>query len=336
MSGVAIKRITNLQAVSGGPNLAEISGLSIKIKKREGAFTADVVLEHPLYLDITITGASFTKEKAFVFDKNNKAITGIMLQYRKHFETSTSVTFPDQIDGINVEEIKGVMYGSGNYENVFRGGSMIQTIHLPKNLKIIGKGAFMSLQSLTSIKIPQSVTTIGEVAFFNNESLTTVNLPQSVTSIGAYAFRLCSNLTSIDLSSVQTFGTWAFKECGLTSINLSSATSIGTEAFQECDRLTSVTMGNSLQTIGTGAFMFCVRLRSITIPKSVTHIRDQAFRHCAKLTVYIKQRDPSKIRLGGNRTFYYIQQIEVPKGTLPAYQTANGWQTWAYKMLESL
>ena len=74
--GYRLKKITNIKAVTGGADLAqELSGLAIHIKKQAGIFTADLVLRHPKYLDTTLTGVTFEKEKAFVFDKKTKTIS---------------------------------------------------------------------------------------------------------------------------------------------------------------------------------------------------------------------------------------------------------------------
>ena len=107
--GYSLKRISNIKALSGGSDIAEVSGISIKIKKQAGIFTADLVLQHPLYLDMTITGALFQREEAFIFDDKEKAIIGVTPKYANIFSTATEITFPDQINGINVEEIRGDM-----------------------------------------------------------------------------------------------------------------------------------------------------------------------------------------------------------------------------------
>ena len=139
--GYAIKSISNIRAISGGSGLVEaLSGLSIKIKKREGVFTADLVLDTPGYLDATLTGAIFEKEKAFIFDKNTGTISGVTARYKTYFSTATSVAFPDQIEGVDVREIRG---DSANKKNVFGGvNSTIKKIRFPKNLRTIAAYAF--------------------------------------------------------------------------------------------------------------------------------------------------------------------------------------------------
>ena len=71
----------------------------------------------------------------------------------------------------------------------------------------------------------------------------------------------------------------------LTSVTIpDSVTTIGEYAFSDCNSLTSVTIGNSVTTIGEYAFFRCKSLTSVTIPDSVTTIGDYAFWSCGSLT----------------------------------------------------
>lgn len=61
-------------------------------------------------------------------------------------------------------------------------------------------------------------------------------------------------------------------------------TTIGDNAFDDCNRLTSVSIPNSVTSIGYGAFDHCTGLTSVTIPNSVTTIDSYAFSGCSGLT----------------------------------------------------
>ena len=66
-----------------------------------------------------------------------------------------------------------------------------------------------------------------------------------------------------------------------------SVTSIGDRAFYYCTSLTSITIPDSVTSIGSYAFDGCTGLTSITIPDSVTSIGYCAFDGCTGLkTVY--------------------------------------------------
>jgi len=61
-------------------------------------------------------------------------------------------------------------------------------------------------------------------------------------------------------------------------------TAIGKDAFMGCNKLTSVTIPNSVLTIDHSAFNGCRSLTSISIPNSVTVIGKFAFAHCQNLS----------------------------------------------------
>lgn len=85
-----------------------------------------------------------------------------------------SITIPEGITRIG---------GRAFYYNTSGG---LTSIHLPKNLKEIGSGAFQNCE-LTEIILPPSLEVIGESAFWGTE-ITEIRLPSSLKSIGNNAF----------------------------------------------------------------------------------------------------------------------------------------------------
>ena len=83
---------------------------------------------------------------------------------------------------------------------------------------------------------------------------------------------------------------WAACECDrLTSVTIpDSVTTISTGAF-DCTGLTSVAIPDSVTTIGTGAFKSCTGLTSVTIPDSVTFIDWNAFSDCPSLVLTVAE-----------------------------------------------
>ena len=110
----------------------------------------------------------------------------------------------------------------------------------------------------------------------------------------------------------------------------SNVTSIGVSAFRGCTSLTGIEIPNSVTSIGDGAFYHCTSLTSIVIPNSVTSIGNYAFSNCSRLTsVYIKATTPPIL---GNYVFNSNasgRKIYVPRASLDAYKTANGWSNYS-------
>lgn len=101
---------------------------------------------------------------------------------------------------------------------------------------------------------------------------------------------------------VTTVGTGAFERCEkLTGISISdSVTNIGSYAFSECTSLTTVKLSNNLTEISDHLFSRCINLESIKIPDGVTSIGKRAFFNCIKLnSVSI----PASVKKIGSRAF---------------------------------
>ncbi len=109
----------------------------------------------------------------------------------------------------------------------------------------------------------------------------------------SYIVSKCSTSASGSLTIPSTYngkpvtiiGLEAFENCNkLTSITIpNSITNIYGYAFENCTNLTSVTFGNSVKSIGNYSFCKCKSLTSITIPDGVTSIETHAFYYCENL-----------------------------------------------------
>ena len=229
----------------------------------------------------------------------------------------------------------------------------IQSITIPSTLKLIGDGAFLNCNQLSSVyitdvaawceieypsgdnpliyahrlflngeevndlMIPDNVTSIADFAFQNCTNLTAVTIPNSTTSIGKEAFLGCSNLISVlggnSLTSIEAN---AFMYCeNLSTVHISSfATHIGDRAFYGCKSLVTIEMPNTVTSIGSHAFDGCAALSSITIPEGLTAIESCAF---AKCTGLINISIPSNVSLIRSRAFWgcsSLTSIEIGSG----------------------
>ena len=204
----------------------------------------------------------------------------------------------------------------------FSNCSSLTSITIPDSVVAICYRSFYNCTSLTNIILPDNLINIGTYAFQNCTSLTSIAVPNSVTSIGSGAFSGCSTLESITLPFVggtaktktdtyqypfgYIFGTSSY-EGGIKTTqyyygsstsnttsstyyipsNLKSVTITGGNilygAFYNCNNLTSITLGDGVQSIGTQAFQNCTSLTSIAVPNSVTSIGSGAFRGCSSL-----------------------------------------------------
>ena len=138
------------------------------------------------------------------------------------------------------------------------------------------EGIVMSFKIISEI---DKTVQVGNGSYASSISQSTsgaVTIPQQIEKSGV-------NYTVVSI------GYHAFYYCEkLTSVTIpNSVKSIGEEAFNFCYGLTSVNIPNSVTNIGEDAFGYCKNLTSITIPQSVTSIGEAAFYGCGKLTTMI-------------------------------------------------
>jgi len=123
-------------------------------------------------------------------------------------------------------------------------------------------------------------TTIANDAFNGCSNLTNISIPSNVTSIGTTAFSGCTGLTKMTIPFVGAskaatgndakfeyfFGGAANIPTGLTEVIVTNATSIAQEAFAGCNKLTTISISNSVLNIGASAFNGCASLTKMTLP----------------------------------------------------------------------
>ena len=158
------------------------------------------------------------------------------------------------------------VFGAQIVSNEYKNGKGV--IRFDRDVTMLGDGAFLFCNTLTSIAIPNSVATIDVGAF--------VGLSNLEKFKGKFASQdgkcLIINGVLIDFA---TFGTTKY------SIP-SSVTTIGGGAFAYSG-LSEITIPNSTTRIESDAFYSCYGLTSITIPNSVTTIERRAFSCCGNL-----------------------------------------------------
>ena len=197
----------------------------------------------------------------------------------RYCDSLTSVVIPNSVTTIG--------------EGAFSGCSSLTSIVIPDSVTSIGNYAFSGCSSLTSVVIGNSVTYIGDYAFYACYSLTSVVIPDSVTSIGDCAFYDCSSLVSVDIpDSVTSIGYNAFYNCNAalyTKYKYGKYVKSGDNPYAVLVEIISknfitYTIHEDTKIIANSVFDGCERLTSITIPDSVAYIGDGAFRNCYNLS----------------------------------------------------
>ena len=118
---------------------------------------------------------------------------------------------------------------------------------------------------------PDTIEEIGDYAFYGNNTLGSFNLDEldNLIEIGNYAFNACSALQStLSLpSSLEIIGARAFYNCRSLRGDLTipaGVTTIEAQTFYYCSNLSSVTIGENVQSIGGYAFFYCTDIEDIS------------------------------------------------------------------------
>ena len=177
-------------------------------------------------------------------------------------------------------------------DSAFKGAEQLRSVEFPSSLQRIGGSGFSNCTALESVVLSPSTTRIDSSAFASCTNLESVFI-SGVTFIGMYAFRDCTSLSDITLPyTLKELGTLAFTNCtSLGSISIPNTKpydnggSVGGSWFADCKNLETVSFTSSFSqdSILPDTFSGCEKLTTITIPDSVTGIRDRAFMNCTSL-----------------------------------------------------
>ena len=169
-------------------------------------------------------------------------------------------------------------------------------------------------QGKSSLEIADGVTEIGEYACYNCNKLTTISLPSSVGYIGYAAFQYCYGITDFEIPGVGVIDSYAFAGCGMNEISIpDNVIQINDCAFDSCDRLTTVTLGKSVQYLPTTAFPSCDNLTNFYVAKENPYFKSYAG------VVYNKGDNSLHIFPSGRTTAF------IPEGvtSIPGYLFCN-------------
>ena len=182
-------------------------------------------------------------------------------------------------------------------------------------------------EDIQSVFIP-AVEKIGGWAFANCKELNKVTISEGVKEIYSGAFLRCENLTEITIpNSVTVIGSMAFSECRISEIIIpGSVKTIRSGAFGSCKNLAGLTFSEGVEVIDSQAFCECEKLTELTLPDSVKEIGLDAFRNCGMKSVILPD---GLTRFEGGRTFtdcdvVYKGETYSPELYGELYKAING------------
>ncbi|HFU3982293.1 TPA: leucine-rich repeat protein [Streptococcus suis] len=179
----------------------------------------------------------------------------------------------------------------------FLANTGVKEVILPKELKVIGSGAFRSTNNLKEIDLGDKLEEIRAEAF-QYSGLTHVTLPDSLTFFGYRAFANSSFLREVKLpETLTTVPEEAFRDTGLTSLTLpSSVTDIARDAFANA-KISKIDFSTNLESIGDGAFRGNL-FEKLELPKSLKELGYSAFSDNKNLTFLYINSDLEHGRYG--------------------------------------
>ena len=287
-------------------------------------------------------GGNYTTESGkSEFDLLLNAVTGLSVTLR--FQNTGSTLYVDYGDG-NTENVIGVgnrilthnyaAYGqytvsvesSGTYRpfgadspltNMFGPGASAVCIAARFGTGCSGLGvrSFYDCHALRSITMPSGGFAPENHALRNCVQLGCLILPRGMGFTG----NLCQGNTNMSLA--------------IAAADVNAGAAYG---FASCPALTSYSIGNTQTIIADNTFRYNSGMQSIIIPAEVSQIGVYAFDGGVNMRKYVLCRATPPTLLNVNAFSGISAQCEmvVPQGSLPAYQAATNWATYAAYMRE--
>ena len=161
----------------------------------------------------------------------------------------------------------------------------------------IADEAFRACKKVKSVVVPEGVTTIGKNIFYLGGPLESLTLPSTLEKVGEKAF-YSDNIYRLYISDLAAWCKIEFEGTGhggnfemylnnqkLTEVTIpETVTEIKAYAFSGVKGLAKVTVPNHVTAIGKKAFFLCTNLSEIALGNGITKIDEGAFYKCESLT----------------------------------------------------
>ena len=189
---------------------------------------------------------------------------GVLTEVNGISETNNVVIIPNQVNNIEVKEIKKELFLNNIY---------IEKLVIPETVTTLGYRMCYGCTNLKEVNLPDNISVIPDYAFEKCTLLEKINIPQSLIQIRNDAFAESGIKEFIAPDSFKEIWGYAFKDCkNLEKVDLNKTTSIGDMSFENCTKLSSIVLPNTLVELGTYVFSGCTLLNNIKMPSNPIEI----------------------------------------------------------------
>ena len=192
------------------------------------------------------------------------SVEGVLTEVNGISETNNVVIIPNQVNNIEVKEIKKELFLNNIY---------IEKLVIPETVTTLGYRMCYGCTNLKEVNLPDNISVIPDYAFEKCNLLEKINIPQSLVQIRNDAFAESGIKEFIAPDSFKEIWGYAFKDCkNLEKVDLNKTTSIGDMSFENCTKLSSIVLPNTLVELGTYVFSGCTLLNNIKMPSNPIEI----------------------------------------------------------------
>ena len=228
----------------------------------ESSFITKVTFPYEVKQNITLYakwGENLPTSISFVVSAE-----GVLTEVNGISETNNEVIIPNQVNNIEVKEIKKELFLNNIY---------IEKLVIPETVTTLGYRMCYGCTNLKEVNLPDNISVIPDYAFEKCTLLEKINIPQSLVQIRNDAFAESGIKEFIAPDSFKEIWGYAFKDCkNLEKVDLNKTTSIGDRSFENCTKLSSIVLPNTLVELGTYVFSGCTLLNNIKMPSNPIEI----------------------------------------------------------------